>query len=141
MNRRHNFLAGQPDLNWWEPAVHREFRDILDFWFERGVAGTTRPWTWTPAPTGTGPGRRCRNRPYSPGEDLLRIVGVQNFLESRQHRTDGGTEDYSSQKCVVIVFRLISVVDAIRDSGGYLTAGYRFVPGRERCAGEFHWEY
>ena len=35
----HNFLPGQPDLNWWEPAVHREFRDILDFWFERGVAG------------------------------------------------------------------------------------------------------
>ena len=35
----HNFLPGQPDLNWWEPAVHQEFRDILDFWFERGVAG------------------------------------------------------------------------------------------------------
>ncbi len=35
----HNFLPGQPDLNWWEPAVHREFREILEFWFERGVAG------------------------------------------------------------------------------------------------------
>jgi len=35
----HNFLAGQPDLNWWEPAVHAEFRRILDFWFDRGVAG------------------------------------------------------------------------------------------------------
>ena len=35
----HNFLAGQPDLNWWEPAVHREFARILEFWFERGVAG------------------------------------------------------------------------------------------------------
>jgi len=35
----HNFLPGQPDLNWWEPAVHREFRDILEFWFDRGVAG------------------------------------------------------------------------------------------------------
>jgi len=35
----HNFLPGQPDLNWWEPAVHQEFRDILEFWFERGVAG------------------------------------------------------------------------------------------------------
>jgi alpha-glucosidase len=35
----HNFLPGQPDLNWWERAVHREFRDILEFWFERGVAG------------------------------------------------------------------------------------------------------
>ena len=35
----HNFLPGQPDLNWWEPAVHQEFRKILEFWFERGVAG------------------------------------------------------------------------------------------------------
>jgi alpha-glucosidase len=31
--------AGQPDLNWWEPAVHAEFRRILEFWFDRGVAG------------------------------------------------------------------------------------------------------
>src|SRR5579862_104205 len=35
----HNFLPGQPDLNWWQPAVHDEFRRILEFWFERGVAG------------------------------------------------------------------------------------------------------
>jgi alpha-glucosidase len=35
----HNFLPSQPDLNWWEPAVHEEFRDILRFWFDRGVAG------------------------------------------------------------------------------------------------------
>jgi alpha-glucosidase len=35
----HNFLIGQPDLNWWLPAVHAEFRDILEFWFDRGVAG------------------------------------------------------------------------------------------------------
>ena len=35
----HNFLPQQPDLNWWEPAVHREFREILDFWFDRGIAG------------------------------------------------------------------------------------------------------
>jgi alpha-glucosidase len=35
----HNFLPGQPDLNWWEPAVHEEFRKILRFWFDRGVAG------------------------------------------------------------------------------------------------------
>jgi alpha-glucosidase len=35
----HNFLVGQPDLNWWNPAVHDEFRRILEFWFERGVAG------------------------------------------------------------------------------------------------------
>ena len=35
----HNYLPEQPDLNWWEPAVHEEFRQILAFWFERGVAG------------------------------------------------------------------------------------------------------
>ncbi|HEY1616323.1 MAG TPA: alpha-amylase family glycosyl hydrolase, partial [Streptosporangiaceae bacterium] len=35
----HNFLAAQPDLNWWQPAVHREFSEILEFWFRRGVAG------------------------------------------------------------------------------------------------------
>jgi alpha-glucosidase len=35
----HNFLPAQPDLNWWLPAVHEEFREILEFWFDRGVAG------------------------------------------------------------------------------------------------------
>jgi alpha-glucosidase len=35
----HNFLASQADLNWWEPAVHQAFREILRFWFDRGVAG------------------------------------------------------------------------------------------------------
>ena len=35
----HNFLAAQPDLNWWQPRVHTEFEDILRFWFDRGVAG------------------------------------------------------------------------------------------------------
>jgi len=35
----HNFLPQQPDLNWWQPAVHHEFRKVLEFWFDRGVAG------------------------------------------------------------------------------------------------------
>ncbi len=35
----HNFLPSQPDLNWWNPAVHQAFGDILRFWFDRGVAG------------------------------------------------------------------------------------------------------
>ncbi|HEY2550689.1 MAG TPA: alpha-amylase family glycosyl hydrolase [Streptosporangiaceae bacterium] len=35
----HNYLASQPDLNWWLPAVHEEFRQIIEFWFARGVAG------------------------------------------------------------------------------------------------------
>jgi alpha-glucosidase len=35
----HNFLPGQPDLNWWNPAVHRAFEEVLRYWFDRGVAG------------------------------------------------------------------------------------------------------
>jgi alpha-glucosidase len=35
----HNFLKTQPDLNWWEARVHREFEQILRFWFDRGIAG------------------------------------------------------------------------------------------------------
>jgi len=35
----HLFLDSQPDLNWHEPAVHQKFREILRFWFDRGVAG------------------------------------------------------------------------------------------------------
>ncbi len=35
----HNFLPSQPDLNWWEPAVHNAFEEIIRFWFDRGVAG------------------------------------------------------------------------------------------------------
>jgi alpha-glucosidase len=35
----HLFLDSQADLNWREPAVHREFEEIVRFWFDRGVAG------------------------------------------------------------------------------------------------------
>src|SRR6266851_6286131 len=35
----HNFLPSQPDLNWWNPAVHQSLAGILRFWFDRGVAG------------------------------------------------------------------------------------------------------
>ncbi|MEW6921001.1 glycoside hydrolase family 13 protein [Trueperella pyogenes] len=35
----HLFDSSQPDLNWENPAVHAEFRDILRFWCERGVDG------------------------------------------------------------------------------------------------------
>ena len=35
----HNFEAGQPDLNWWNEEVRREFDEILRFWWDRGVAG------------------------------------------------------------------------------------------------------
>jgi alpha-glucosidase len=35
----HNFLAAQPDLNWWNDEVRRAFDQILRFWFDRGVSG------------------------------------------------------------------------------------------------------
>lgn len=35
----HNYLPTQPDLNWWNDEVRREFLDILRYWFDRGIAG------------------------------------------------------------------------------------------------------
>jgi alpha-glucosidase len=35
----HNFLAEQPDLNWWTKGVWDAFDDIYRFWYDRGVAG------------------------------------------------------------------------------------------------------
>jgi alpha-glucosidase len=35
----HNFLAEQPDLNWWNDEVRAAFDDIMRFWFDRGISG------------------------------------------------------------------------------------------------------
>jgi alpha-glucosidase len=35
----HIFAPGQPDFNWGNQQVRREFEDILRFWFDRGVDG------------------------------------------------------------------------------------------------------
>ncbi|GLZ31098.1 alpha-glucosidase [Lentzea sp. NBRC 105346] len=35
----HLYAAEQPDLNWDNPVVRQEFRDILRFWLDRGVDG------------------------------------------------------------------------------------------------------
>jgi alpha-glucosidase len=35
----HLFAPEQPDFNWNSPAVREEFRDVLRFWFDRGVDG------------------------------------------------------------------------------------------------------
>jgi alpha-glucosidase len=35
----HNFLASQPDLNWWNEDVRDAFDEIFRFWYDRGVAG------------------------------------------------------------------------------------------------------
>ena len=35
----HNFLASQPDLNWWNDDLRDAFDDILRYWFDRGFSG------------------------------------------------------------------------------------------------------
>ena len=35
----HTFLKEQPDLNWDNPAVRQEVKNILHFWFDMGVDG------------------------------------------------------------------------------------------------------
>ncbi len=35
----HLFAPEQPDLNWWNPEVPKEFERILRFWLDRGVDG------------------------------------------------------------------------------------------------------
>ena len=35
----HNFVAEQPDLNWWNEDVRLAFDDIIRFWFDRGISG------------------------------------------------------------------------------------------------------
>jgi alpha-glucosidase len=35
----HLFAPEQPDLNWENPAIRRDFEDVLAFWFDRGVDG------------------------------------------------------------------------------------------------------
>ncbi|QRY39838.1 glycoside hydrolase family 13 protein [Microbacterium hominis] len=35
----HSFDAAQPDLNWRNPEVAEDFRDVMRFWFDRGVDG------------------------------------------------------------------------------------------------------
>jgi alpha-glucosidase len=33
------FLPSQPDLNWWNEELRDAIDDVLEFWFERGIAG------------------------------------------------------------------------------------------------------
>jgi alpha-glucosidase len=40
----HLFDPTQPDLNWENPAVRAEFRDILRFWLDRVSTGSASTW-------------------------------------------------------------------------------------------------
>lgn len=42
----HSFLPEQPDLNWDNPAVRREMKDIVRFWFDMGVDGMRVDAIW-----------------------------------------------------------------------------------------------
>ena len=35
----HHFSVHQPDLNWYNPAIKQEFKDIVSYWLKLGVAG------------------------------------------------------------------------------------------------------
>jgi alpha-glucosidase len=35
----HKFYIQQPDVNWDNPRIHEAFKDIMRFWYKRGVAG------------------------------------------------------------------------------------------------------
>jgi len=42
----HSFLAAQPDLNWWNPAVREAIYAAMRFWLDRGVDGFRMDVLW-----------------------------------------------------------------------------------------------
>jgi alpha-glucosidase len=70
----HNFLAEQPDLNWWNPDVADAFDDVLRFWFDRGIAGFR-----IDVANGVVKDRELRDNPATTADDhpQLRTIGVR----------------------------------------------------------------
>ena len=76
----HLFAPEQPDFNWANPEVRKEFEDILRFWFDRGADGiridSAALLTKDPALPETGPGEPGENgeggkeSPYSDRDDV-----------------------------------------------------------------------
>jgi alpha-glucosidase len=86
----HNYLPEQPDLNWWEPAVHREFQQILEFWFARGVAGFR-----IDVAHGLYKDRLLRDNP--PAEDMASLdnrFGVLSIYSANRPETHGVFRDW-----------------------------------------------
>ncbi len=42
----HSFLSSQPDLNWQNPAVREEMKNVLRFWLDMGVDGVRADAIW-----------------------------------------------------------------------------------------------
>ena len=86
----HNFLPGQPDLNWWEPAVHQEFARILEFWFERGVAGFR-----IDVANGLYKDAELRDNPPLDSDDPLEgVFGLRFVYNSNRPETHGVYRDW-----------------------------------------------
>ena len=85
----HLFLPEQPDLNWRNPAVHREFDRILRFWLDRGVDGFR-----IDVAQGLVKDRRLRSnpqlRPVRPSDDRVR---QWNAFDHRHDVTQPETRD------------------------------------------------
>ena len=77
----HLFSKKQPDLNWHNPAVYEEVREILRFWLERGVAGF-----------------RC---------DVINIIYKDSLADGKKKLALTGIEHYlSTEGCHDILRRL-----------------------------------
>jgi len=86
----HSFLESQADLNWREPAVHAEFREILRFWFDRGIAGFR-----IDVAQGLYKDARLRdNPPGSPDDPLVGRSGQQPVHTMNQPESHGVFRDW-----------------------------------------------
>jgi alpha-glucosidase len=77
----HNFLAEQPDLNWWHPDVADAFDEILRFWFDRGIAGFR-----IDVANGLVKDRDLRDNPVTTDEDhpMVRAIGLRPVYSMNQ---------------------------------------------------------
>lgn len=66
----HLFSKKQPDLNWYNPDVFDEVKDIMSFWLEKGVAGF-----------------RC---------DVINVIFKQSFADGKKSLALTGKEHYLS---------------------------------------------
>lgn len=90
----HNFIAEQPDLNWWEPAVHQEFRSIMDFWYRRGIAGFR-----IDVANGLYKDRELRDNPHHPNayiwdKNIQGRYGLQHVYNFNQPEVHGVYRDW-----------------------------------------------